>query len=53
MVRWWKRFVYKGEVMPQLVAMTLMLGKQGKMLRRHVGVRDAIRTTLTMAPLRW
>ena len=44
MFRWWKRMAYKADVMPQLMAMTLMIGKrEGKLLGKHAGIADVIR----------
>lgn len=44
MLTWWKRLGYKAEVMPRLMAMTLMIGKrEGKLLRKHAGITEVIR----------
>jgi hypothetical protein len=43
MIRWWRRKVYYGDVMAQVMAMTLMIGPDGKVLERHDGIKKAIR----------
>ncbi len=42
MFRWWKRRVYRGDVLTQLKVMTLILGNEEKMLDNHSGIAQAI-----------
>ena len=43
MIRWWKLKQYYGDVMAQVMMMTLMIGPEGKILEKHDGIRAAIR----------
>lgn len=43
MIRWWKHKQYNGDVMAQVMMMTLMIGPEGKFLEKHDGIRAAIR----------
>lgn len=42
MLNWWKRRKYRSDVMSNLMAMTLMLGDEGKLLEAHEGIAEAI-----------
>lgn len=45
MIWWWRRSAYRADVMAQLLMMTLMISPaEGRLLRRHEGIRAAIRT---------
>lgn len=42
LLNWWKRRKYRSDVMSNLMAMTLMLGDEGKLLEAHEGIAEAI-----------
>ena len=44
MLKWWRGLVYKSDVIPQLMMMTLLVGKRaGQLLGKHPGISQAIR----------
>ncbi len=43
MIRWWRRKLYRNEVLAELMAMTLMIGPEAKVLTRHSGLAKAIK----------
>ena len=45
MMKWWKRRIYRSDVLANVIAMTFMIGEgEGEIIEKHDGIADAIRT---------
>lgn len=45
MIGWWKRRLYRNDVVAQVAMMTLLIGRDGRLLDRHAGIKGAVQAS--------